>query len=327
VDTVVTSSAEKIHIILVHGTWGRGILLQRRRSFLLHRKRWFEDGSTFGRSLDNELKGHLLDGTVRAFLWSGANSVTERASAAIKLADELETVLRAPNTRAVIIAHSHGGNIALCALKHLKVEEKRVLCITLGTPFIQVYLNKLPLHHSAYMTDFALPGLLLMIAMIYIEARFFPHLEPSIGILVPSIILTIYSFGIIMFLRRRPGVNWTRLRKIQEEASYRPKDLQELKMIVIRGVDDEASLALAVGSIGARIGRLFLSQVMKVVYLLMSSLTLIGYGVNNTIGATFGFQTPHWYNITIGILLIIVLILPIAKAKGADPNRASRGAA
>jgi hypothetical protein len=161
------------------------------------------------------------------------------------------------------------------------------------------------------MTDFALPGLLLAIAMIYIEIRFFTHLEPSIGILVPSLIMTIYALGIGIFLMRHSGVNWTRLQKIQEEASYRPKDLQELKMIVIRGVDDEASLALAIGSIGARIGRLFLSQVMKVVYFLMTSFTLIGYGVNDTIGFTFGLHTPHWYNIITSILFMIVLTLPI----------------
>jgi triacylglycerol esterase/lipase EstA (alpha/beta hydrolase family) len=92
--------------------------------------------STFRRSLDNELKDHSLDGTVRAFLWSGANSVTARASAAIKLSEELEMVLREPNTRPVVIAHSHGGNVVLCALKHLTLEKKRIRFIALATPFI-----------------------------------------------------------------------------------------------------------------------------------------------------------------------------------------------
>src|SRR5437667_9231081 len=73
---------DKSPIFLVHGTWGRGILRLdpptdlSRGSMGRRRKRWFEEGSEFHLHLDEELKKVSLDGTVRAFLWSGANSVT-----------------------------------------------------------------------------------------------------------------------------------------------------------------------------------------------------------------------------------------------------------
>jgi hypothetical protein len=87
-------------------------------------------------------------------------------------------------------------------------------------------------------------------------------------------------------------------------------------MIVIRGVDDEASLALAIGSLGARIGRLVSNQVIGIIYGLMTSLTLFAYGMN-TIGIVIISKCynitveVHWLNIAADVLFIVVLTVPI----------------
>src|SRR5262249_60744241 len=98
-------------IILVHGTWGRGIFPKisdlKRRYLFRGSKRWFEDGSPFHERLK------ALGWPITAFPWSGANSVHARDSAARKLSDQLRKDLAAPGATFVIIAHSHGGNVAL----------------------------------------------------------------------------------------------------------------------------------------------------------------------------------------------------------------------
>ena len=80
-----------------------------------------------------------LDWPVRAFLWSGANSVHARDCAARELSDQLRKDLQDPDAKAVIIAHSHGGNVALRALQHLDFMADRIRVVTLATPFLRVF--------------------------------------------------------------------------------------------------------------------------------------------------------------------------------------------
>jgi hypothetical protein len=140
-----------------------------------------------------------LDGAVRAFLWSGANSVRARARAAIQLADELEMVLKTPNTSPIIVAHS-GGNVVLCALKHLKCGKNRIRFIALATPFIRVYLNTSPLHLSAYLIEAFVFGMALPFALTaYITIKFFPHLDIGIDVLISSLVVTTSSLVVGWF--------------------------------------------------------------------------------------------------------------------------------
>lgn len=143
-------SKDESPIFLVHGTWGRGILRLDPPTDLSsgsmggRRLRWFEEGSDFRQRLDEELKKVSLCGPVCAFLWTGANSATARDSAARGLSQELEKCLSMPDVKPIVIAHSHGGNVVLCALKYLKSGTQRLRFIGLSTPFLQVYLNDLP---------------------------------------------------------------------------------------------------------------------------------------------------------------------------------------
>ena len=73
---------EEILVTLVHGTWARGFF-----SFRRSHERWFEPGARFSRQLAAELRDkHGIDATFRRSLWSGANSLEERALAARRLA-------------------------------------------------------------------------------------------------------------------------------------------------------------------------------------------------------------------------------------------------
>jgi hypothetical protein len=112
---------------LVHGTWGNFRILGRPKA-----ARWHEPGHPFFDKLQAALKGRA---TVEGFGWGwGANLQASR----IRAARRLGQVIRAsdPETRHVLIGHSHGGNICLQACADPKVAERVTAIVTMATPFL-----------------------------------------------------------------------------------------------------------------------------------------------------------------------------------------------
>jgi pimeloyl-ACP methyl ester carboxylesterase len=77
---------------------------------------------------------------VRVFRWSGRNSVTERGRAALDFVAHLEAALdEDPDSRHVILAHSHGGTVAAHALSIAPIPANAVprvkAFICMATPF------------------------------------------------------------------------------------------------------------------------------------------------------------------------------------------------
>jgi hypothetical protein len=74
------------------------------------------------------------------FGWSHRNSYLARTRAAVRLAEQIQGQIKQnPGARQWIVAHSHGGNIALHAVRHLQdscIDAPRVSTVTLATPFI-----------------------------------------------------------------------------------------------------------------------------------------------------------------------------------------------
>ena len=108
---------------LVHGTWARGLACHLLEAFgaalpslRVSRLRrcsriWADEDSAFRMAIEAQSR------TFTKFDWSGSNSFAARRQAAIDLADYLRReVARAPRAAHVIIAHSHGGNVAMQAL-------------------------------------------------------------------------------------------------------------------------------------------------------------------------------------------------------------------
>src|SRR4029077_1030795 len=126
-------------ITLVHGTWPRGFLPKRSRRGPC----WFERGSEFVNLLESSLRANQsFDNTrIYAFYWSGENSFFERNNAAAALASILAQEQRDfPKARQTIIAHSHGGNVALRALYYLSSDSNPVDIATVAAPFVEVRL-------------------------------------------------------------------------------------------------------------------------------------------------------------------------------------------
>ncbi|ESP93134.1 esterase/lipase family protein [Pseudoalteromonas luteoviolacea] len=112
--------------ILIHGTWANG-------------NAWYQKGGDFYNYLTNN---HF---DVMPFHWSGANQHADRVMAAVHLRDLIE---KSGNNHAFtkdaagfydveIYAHSHGGNVALTALRlGLKVSK----VVLMGTPVRYQYM-------------------------------------------------------------------------------------------------------------------------------------------------------------------------------------------
>jgi hypothetical protein len=152
-------------ITLVHGTWPRGffpriVWFKQRVRELMRRRRpwdpplfWFEEGSAFLARLSAELRD--IPHKIKPLLWSGENSISERDKTAHVLAEHLSAEhAEHPQATQLVIAHSHGGNIALHALYRLHQLDGSRLCeadsatplvVTLATPFnMQISVPNLP---------------------------------------------------------------------------------------------------------------------------------------------------------------------------------------
>jgi hypothetical protein len=105
--------------ILVHGTWGQG-------------GAWYQKGGDFYTELEKSA-GLFVDELI-SFSWSGQNTVEARRAAGAQLAFEIMKY-----DDVIIIAHSHGGNVAHCASHYLAQQgaqfyKKIKKLYTLGTP-------------------------------------------------------------------------------------------------------------------------------------------------------------------------------------------------
>jgi hypothetical protein len=108
---------------MIHGTFAKNAL-------------WTSSESSLCKTLKEKLRGDLV---IERFPWSGANRNLDRIEAGKKLAGVLwQNIERYPDAAHLVIAHSHGGNIALYALNDAHLQEKLTGIICMNTPFISV---------------------------------------------------------------------------------------------------------------------------------------------------------------------------------------------
>jgi hypothetical protein len=211
---------------------------------------WFEEGSPFLAHLRTELGD--IPHKITPLLWSGANSIFVRDKTAHALADHLSAEhAEHPEATQLVIAHSHGGNVALRALHHLKQRTTSPLCaesanplvVTLATPFIEV--------HPA---DFGRRPYFVRAAVL--TAVWLPlwNFEKA-GNLFLWIFVFLASL-LLLFLwwywtLHRASARQKKIRALSDATrSSEMALIHDPRLLIIRAVDDEASLSLAVGTIG-----------------------------------------------------------------------------
>ena len=230
------SDVQKETIIIVHGTWAAPEP---------GKCKWYQPNelpnvAPFVAKLEAALAergsparcwAHCSDGRedkTEFTCWSGQNAWIDRAQAATQLANSIDR-LEAEGWRVHIVAHSHGGNVALEALPQMKggtgsVADFSGTLTTLGTPFIDAMspiAKHLNFRHRAAeivaWTFYVLVCLLGILALwAYMsEVRFTTVIDAWPWLLV----LGVLSIGPLSLLRARRRGGWSAYWSVPRETS------------------------------------------------------------------------------------------------------------
>ena len=182
------------------------------------------------------------------FHWSGANSAGARAAAAVQLQRHLEDLIRRyPDARHVVVAHSHGGNVALYALHGDTIRTRLHGVVCVSTPFISI------IDRAGWLVP-------AFIALLYVSAVL--AIAVAIGVwstrhwimsfpgwrrgLTVTIGVVLVAFGLSI----RRGIafvddmtrSWKK-RVVLPDLAWLARD----RLLILRGAGDEANSFLALG--------------------------------------------------------------------------------
>lgn len=165
-------------VVLVHGTFARAAS-------------WTRPDSPLATTVAKALGGSVL---LTSFEWSGRNSHAARLSGGTELAEYLRSLrLSYPTASLHIVAHSHGGNVVMYALRSTEIRDSLKSVVCLGTPFIVAYprnvRSTLRLLKFAIITTGVLVALLFALAVGFV-GTFFAS-EPSISKFITGALLTL----------------------------------------------------------------------------------------------------------------------------------------
>jgi len=208
-------------VTLVHGTWARGAA-------------WTQPHSVLCKTLRKHLNSSV---EIHCFEWSGRNSHVSR----LRVAEELEAHLRNliaayPKARHFVIGHSHGGNIALYALRNVALQQKMNGVVCLSTPFLSFKPRNIGRFGTASMETFLVsfiffPGAILL----WINIDRIPQMLADVALLSWALI----SGALGLFLFRRWAASAECLRK-----RLLLPNVDATHVFVVRASADEASFAL-----------------------------------------------------------------------------------
>jgi hypothetical protein len=199
------------------------------------------------------------------FSWSGSNSIAARSVAARSLATHITAASKnEPSCPHLVIAHSHGGNVALLASK--VQENYRLHVVTLATPFTEVYASSF--------LDVSFLRFIFVLFSTWVIGWVVYYL---IGTQAPAVVVVsfalAYGASYVIYNGLIRATPFDGMSQDDFQASWLPR------LLVLRGVDDEASLILAAGAIGNRIFRLaanYLTIVVIVIFFFGFALAIIG---------------------------------------------------
>src|SRR4051794_3111451 len=114
----------KAIITVIHGTWAPNAV-------------WMSPSSPLCSALQDTLDRSGITVAFDNYVWSGSNSVSAREEAARDLRQQIRrNASKSPTALRFLIAHSHGGNIAVDAVCEDAVAEMLSGVITMSTPFV-----------------------------------------------------------------------------------------------------------------------------------------------------------------------------------------------
>lgn len=177
---------------------------------------------------------------METFLWSGANSVSERDKAAQQLQVHLEESLRRfPSERHVVVAHSHGGTIANLAVTGPRLDGRIKSLICLATPFTYVTQASLRRIHTGILAVTSVGYALYWTVVLLL----FPWIPSFVGVTAFAGIVAVkslFAFFAVAVIAKRTHETSPRLD---------PAGPRRTKIFLLRGSRDEATLVLSTAQV------------------------------------------------------------------------------
>jgi pimeloyl-ACP methyl ester carboxylesterase len=221
----------RVIITVIHGTWAS-------------KAAWTRENSVFCNLIRASL--FLPNLYINSFQWSGRNSVSARYKASLALSEELEDNWhRWPDARQLLIAHSHGGTVALSALRNGGLSERVLGLACLSTPFLSARTRP-----ATLVSTFGIRVTpLVAVWVIFTLAFKFPGLKhlvdqhetlkPLVGFCIIGVMGGIWKFT--------PKVIKAFTDKVIERMQI--AELKPEQLFILRAPGDEASAALGAAQI------------------------------------------------------------------------------
>ena len=210
---VVEEKQIPVRVHLLHGTWATGAP-------------WTKSASKLVTALREIAETSPIE-------WKGKNRDTDRRSAAEQVIDTLHQ----QQGRQILIAHSHGGNVAVYAAADARLRGKVAGIVCMNTPFISV------IRHD-YTTRLALVSMLAVVAPLIwamgvllngVEGIFFElTLVLGVGFVIALVVGSVVP--VVRYFQRRGAVVWNRLA---------PTHVADVPVLCISSGDDEAQYGLS----------------------------------------------------------------------------------
>jgi len=209
----LSNQSLQVTVTLVHGTWARNSKWPRLEQELLRQ---------FG--LDNTLITYLP--------WTGGNTASARLSAAALLQSHLRSLAdQRPTAKHFVVAHSHGGNIALLAMRDNQIKAALSGLVCLSTPFL-LYRPLTLVPDEDLFNKAAYWGIIISVATIsglaaYLSGNGWSLLPIPVTLLVLNRLLRRWRSSARTFLDR-----------------VSPPPLDGVRLLIVRSPSDETSLSL-----------------------------------------------------------------------------------
>lgn len=227
----------EVVVTLVHGTFAR-------------RAGWLKQDSSMSEAL-KAAGCHVVP-----FHWSGKNTYWARARAASQLADHLKDCIATnPDAKQCIVAHSHGGNVAIHAVHGAGREAfgAKISIVTLATPFLYAAKRRFP--------AFMLAGAICIALAIQVSLAG-PTIDSRTNFPMRFIAVVILALGAVQLLtilfgaRRHGSPARSVVRDRWLAAAHSPR-VGPSDLLAIRAAGDEASGLLVAGQFTGWLGLRF----------------------------------------------------------------------
>ena len=217
---------------------------------------WTHADSALCRTLPG-LIGDDRVGFVR-FQWTGGNRMRDRDDAADELVPFLDALgATYPNARHVVVAHSHGGNVARRALARLTTPGSVELLVCLSTPFLTVQPRALGPHGIL-----ALRGVLsaAIVAALMLTLDRFPAVSMAQVMEMSEAVIKVWLAVIavgdgLTFFKLAPFLIERLRRRALAVLAREPRDVGT-QTVILRATSDEASMTLLAMGFAAWLGEL-----------------------------------------------------------------------